>query len=76
MIFSNTHGIDTISTVVMKARSYLELIKPRLSLLVAFSSGFGFLLSQGVSPDLGKLLVFSIGGFLDFRICDCCQPDH
>lgn len=52
------------STLFMiKARAYWELLKPRLSALVAFSCAFGFVLA---SPTLDwyKLILVFLGGFL------------
>jgi len=50
--------------VLAKATTYLELLKFRLSLLVAFSAGFGFLLgSRGVFDSM-NLLMLCLGGFL------------
>ena len=46
-----------------KWRAYLELIKPRLSFLVAFSSGFGYLLGTS-SFNWGVFTLLFIGGFL------------
>ena len=50
--------------VLAKTTTYLELLKFRLSLLVAFSAGFGFLLgSKGVFDSM-TLLMLCLGGFL------------
>jgi len=49
--------------VLAKATTYLELLKFRLSLLVAFSAGFGFLLgSKGVFDSM-NLIMLCLGGF-------------
>ncbi len=55
----------TISTfVALKLRSYMALLKVRLSFLVAFSSGFGYILgNQGVG-EWSTFLAFCAGGFL------------
>jgi len=45
-------------------RSYLELLKPRLSLLVSFSCAFGFILSSSDSVSWLKLTLITLGGFL------------
>lgn len=47
---------------VMKA--YFELLKPRLSMLVAFSCAFGFILSSSGSVDWFRLAMVTLGGFL------------
>lgn len=45
-------------------KAYWQLLKPRLSMLVAFSCGFGFVLSSTQQVDLGKLALVTLGGFL------------
>lgn len=47
-----------------KLRAYVELLKPRLSLLVAFSCGFGFALASGNQIGWDKLIALTFGGFL------------
>jgi protoheme IX farnesyltransferase len=59
-------GIDTLtgaSFFAAKAKAYWELLKFRLSFLVAFSCAFGFVLA---SPQVswGTLMMLFIGGFL------------
>jgi protoheme IX farnesyltransferase len=46
-----------------KARAYFDLLKFRLSLTVAFSGAFGYLLASARPVDWTKLIVFSLGGF-------------
>jgi len=46
-----------------KAKAYWELLKFRLSFLVAFSCAFGFILASP-SADLSTLVLLFIGGFL------------
>ncbi len=48
----------------MKMRAYLELLKIRLSLLVAFSCAFGYGLALRGSVDWSALLMLTLGGFL------------
>ena len=48
----------------IKLGAYYELLKPRLSYLVAFSSAFGFLLGTEGSVDVIKLISISLGAFL------------
>ena len=58
--------ISTISvtySVSEKLRAYIQLLKFRLSFLVAFSCGFGYLLGSGGIVDWGALLLLSLGGF-------------
>jgi protoheme IX farnesyltransferase len=45
-------------------RAYLELLKPRLSMLVAFSCAFGFILASQNSVDWFRLILVTAGGFL------------
>ena len=45
-------------------KAYWELLKPRLSMLVAFSCAFGFVLSSGPNVDWLRLAIVTIGGFL------------
>lgn len=47
-----------------KARAYYELLKPRLSFLVAFSSGFGYLLAVDTPLNWANFLMLTFGGFL------------
>ncbi|UXP32881.1 heme o synthase [Reichenbachiella agarivorans] len=47
-----------------KVHSYVELLKPRLSFLVAFSSGFGYILASPSAVNWPILLLLSLGGFL------------
>jgi len=48
----------------MKAKAYYELLKPRLSFLVAFSSGFGYLLGAQSAINWVQFAMLTIGGFL------------
>jgi protoheme IX farnesyltransferase len=55
-------------TIILNSTSrtfaYWKLLKPRLSMLVAFSCAFGFLLSTQGSIDWIKLSVITAGGFI------------
>lgn len=51
-------------SVLEKVKCYYELLKFRLSFLVAFSSGFGFLLGTSGSVDWWRFFALVIGGFL------------
>jgi protoheme IX farnesyltransferase len=53
-----------LQLTALKAKAYFELLKPRLSFLVAFSSGFGFLLGAQSSINWWQFSFLSIGGFL------------
>lgn len=59
---SSTHSVRISAGV--KAKAYYELLKPRLSFLVAFSSAFGFLLGSGARMDFATLGILFVGGFL------------
>ncbi|PIB36493.1 protoheme IX farnesyltransferase [Reichenbachiella sp. 5M10] len=47
-----------------KFSAYIELLKPRLSFLVAFSSGFGYMLASHSDVNWMTLALLSLGGFL------------
>ncbi|WP_420578101.1 heme o synthase [Ekhidna sp.] len=59
---------STVSHIEMnasvKARAYYELLKPRLSFLVVFSSGFGYALANQSVLNWGSFVVFLMAGFL------------
>jgi protoheme IX farnesyltransferase len=48
----------------VKLKAYYELLKPRLSFLVTFSSAFGYLLGTNGPIDFISLMAFALGGFL------------
>lgn len=47
-----------------KCKAHYELFKPRLSFLVVFSSGFGYMLAAPVTENLISFFMFLLGGFL------------
>jgi len=51
-------------TAKEKAKAYYELVKFRLSFLVAFSCGFGYLLATGGMIHWAEFLMLCFGGFL------------
>jgi len=63
MIAGQIHQLTGLAFVLAKTKAYWELLKFRLSFLVAFSCAFGFVLA---SPrvDWFKLIMLFIGGFL------------
>ncbi|MDX1628389.1 MAG: heme o synthase [Fulvivirga sp.] len=61
MITSTTYRF---SAAVDKARAFYELVKFRLSFLVAFSCGFGYLLATGGVMDWFHFTMLCLGGFL------------
>ena len=60
---STTASHIEINTAV-KAKAYYELLKPRLSFLVVFSSGFGYALANQSVINWGSFVVFLLAGFL------------
>ena len=51
-------------TLAEKAKAFYELCKPRLSFLVVFSSGFGYMLANPIADQVLSFTMFLIGGFL------------
>lgn len=51
-------------TAAKKAKAYYELLKPRLSFLVVFSSGFGYALGHQSPINWVAFVGFLLGGFL------------
>ncbi len=51
-------------SISQKSAAYVELLKPRLSTLVAFSSGFGYALGANTAFDIWTLVFLSFGGIL------------
>ena len=49
---------------MLKAKLFWALLKPRLSFLVAFSAGFGFLLGVEGQVNWLSFLILCFGGFL------------
>ena len=60
----NNLELSNVGSVAIQLKAYYELLKPRLSFLVAFSAAFGFLLGAQGTPDLFLLLMLSVGSFL------------
>jgi len=60
----STGNIPISTLLTLKLRSYYELLKVRLSFLVAFSSGFGYVLGSHGAINWGSFVAFCIGGFL------------
>ncbi len=53
-----------VSGVMPKVKAYVELMKLRLSFLVAFSSGFGYILASTEGINFLTLIALSLGGIL------------
>lgn len=64
MEISTTQNIAFGIGLKDKAKAYFELLKFRLSFLVAFSSAFGYLLATRGSIEWLSFAMLSIGGFL------------
>lgn len=63
MVTSQLDTLNGLQWILFKAKAYWELLKFRLSLLVAFSCAFGFTLASPVI-DWKALSMLFIGGFL------------
>jgi protoheme IX farnesyltransferase len=63
MVAEQTHALGRLSPAGAKVKAYYELLKFRLSFLVAFSCAFGFVLATPRVDWLVLTMVF-IGGFL------------
>ncbi len=64
MISSDSTNIKLSTLFAQKAKAYMELTKMRLSLVVSFSSAFGYALAMGGNVDWLQLTMLFIGGFL------------
>ncbi len=56
--------IDTFQIITIKAKAFIELLKIRLSMLVAFSCAFGYVLANKGNVNWEVLLMLTLGGFL------------
>jgi protoheme IX farnesyltransferase len=63
MIAEQTHPLSGLPYIVVKMRAYVELLKFRLSFLVAFSCAFGYVLASDHISWTTLIMLF-IGGFL------------
>jgi protoheme IX farnesyltransferase len=64
MSYQHTPVLQISSVFVQKLRAYTELLKVRLSLLVVFSSAFGYVLGNRGTIDWLSFLLFCMGGFM------------
>jgi len=60
----NSVNIDIQLSLMQRIKSFIELMKMRLSLLVAFSSAFGYALAMGGRVDWMQLAALFVGGWL------------
>lgn len=63
MVAQPLDSLTGSSRIAAKARAYVQLLKSRLSLLVAFSCAFGFVLASA-NTNLITLTMLFVGGFL------------
>lgn len=63
-MISGAQTVSISSLVLTRTRAFIELLKVRLSLLVAFSCAFGYSLATRGSVDWMVLLMLTLGGFL------------
>ncbi len=61
---SDLQPITTNQLFAVKAKAFIELLKMRLSLLVAFSCAFGYTLATKGNVNWEVLLMLTFGGFL------------
>lgn len=64
MISDRAQTLSGATFASAKAKAYLELLKPRLSFLVAFSCAFGYGLATKGNVNWTVLLMLTFGGFL------------
>lgn len=60
----NTQAYKKTSTIQIKTKAYWELIKFRLSFLVALSSVFGYAMASGSSWTVLSLVMIGLGGLM------------
>jgi protoheme IX farnesyltransferase len=63
MVAQPIDSLTGLSLILAKARAYVQLLKFRLSLLVAFSCAFGFVLASA-NTNFYTLFMLFLGGFL------------
>jgi heme o synthase len=64
MISQHVEPISAITLAIAKVRAFIELLKVRLSMLVAFSCAFGYGLATQGRVDWIVLSMITLGGFL------------
>jgi len=63
-MIQGTHEIGMVNLILMKSKAFVELLKIRLSLLVAFSCAFGYVLANRGNVNWEVLTMLILGGFL------------
>jgi len=64
MVSGYIQNISFFSLAGLKAKAYLELLKVRLSMLVAFSCAFGYGLATHGNVNWNTLIMLTVGGFM------------
>ena len=64
MILGNATSINSPLAFAQRAKAFIELMKMRLSFLVAFSSAFGYALGMGGAVDWVQLIMLFLGIWL------------
>ena len=64
MILENATNINSLLAFAQRAKAFIELMKMRLSFLVAFSSAFGYALGMGGAVDWVQLVMLFLGIWL------------
>lgn len=64
MITATSNHINLLRELKVRSKAYFELVKFRLSFLVAFSSGFGYVLGTSGGLDWQALIMLCLGGFM------------
>lgn len=64
MISGNTTNINAPLALVQKVRTFMELMKMRLSFTVALSCAFGYALGMGGNVNWTQLMMLFLGGWL------------
>jgi len=64
MLAGQVHELGKMSLAIAKTKAFVELLKVRLSLLVAFSCAFGYALATRGDINWPSLVVITFGGFL------------
>ncbi|MEO1052580.1 MAG: heme o synthase [Bacteroidota bacterium] len=64
MLNNNVQSLSYKDLITFKLKGYFDLLKFRLSLLVTFSSAFGYVLGHTGAWVWGDFLMFCFGGFL------------
>ncbi len=64
MSYQQASDLPISSVLFQKMKAYIELLKLRLSLLVVFSSAFGYVLGNQGIINWPSFLIFCLGGFM------------